>query len=264
MEPCLCSGRKETGNAINFAGVYHCTNNPLFTFLIRTKKALVLLENEPAPHRYFMVHKPHKMVSQFISSHRVNLLGDLKFAFPEGTHAIGRLDNHSEGLLLLTTNKKVTRLLFESQTPHERTYLVLVRHVVLPQTLIDLQNGVSIIVKGGGTYTTAPCKAAIVTNPNDYFNDQNPVPIRPGYTWLLLTLTEGKYHQVRKMMAAIHHQCRRLIRVAIEDLSIGDLPPGGVLELDEETFFTRLKLVDDLPDLDPSEPHQEGTATGDS
>ena len=67
------------------------------------------------------------MVSQFVSTHSVNLLGDLEFDFPPGTHAIGRLDNHSEGLLLLTTNKKITRLLFEGKIPHKRTYFVQVR-----------------------------------------------------------------------------------------------------------------------------------------
>ncbi len=62
--------------------------------------------------RYFLVHKPYKMVSQFVSPDKVRLLGDLDYHFPEGTHAIGRLDNNSEGLLLLTTNKKVTKLIF--------------------------------------------------------------------------------------------------------------------------------------------------------
>ena len=61
-------------------------------------------------HRYFILHKPINMVSQFVSSHEVRLLGDLDFIFPEGTHAIGRLDQNSEGLLLLTTNKKITKL----------------------------------------------------------------------------------------------------------------------------------------------------------
>ena len=53
-----------------------------------------------APNRYFIVNKPYNMVSQFISSHNVNLLGAIDFDFPEGIHAIGRLDNLSEGLLI--------------------------------------------------------------------------------------------------------------------------------------------------------------------
>ena len=64
-----------------------------------------------ASHRYFIVNKPYDMVSQFVSSHPVKLLGNLDFSFPEGIHAVGRLDNNSEGLLILTTNKKVTKLL---------------------------------------------------------------------------------------------------------------------------------------------------------
>ncbi len=69
--------------------------------------------------RYFIINKPPNMVSQFVSTHDVGLLDDLDFQFPEGIHAIGRLDSHSEGLLILTTNKKVTKLLFQGAVPHE-------------------------------------------------------------------------------------------------------------------------------------------------
>ncbi len=193
-------------------------------------------------HRYFVINKPHNMVSQFVSSHRVGLLGDLDYDFPFGTHAIGRLDNHSEGLLLLTTNKKITRLLFESLVPHKRVYLVQVKHEVLPQTLETLQEGVTIRVKGGGDYVTRPCQVEIVDDPSLYFNDIHPLNLRPPFTWLLLTLTEGKYHQVRKMVSAVNHQCRRLIRISIEDISLGRLPAGSVLEMDEAAFFAQLHL----------------------
>jgi 23S rRNA pseudouridine2457 synthase len=97
-----------------------------------------------SPHRYFVLHKPYNMVSQFISPDPVRLLNDIDFDFPEGTHAIGRLDNHSEGLLLLTTNKKVTRLLFEGSKPHVRKYLIQVKQVMTDETLQRLKAGVPI------------------------------------------------------------------------------------------------------------------------
>ena len=89
-------------------------------------------------HRYFILHKPINMVSQFVSSHNVRLLGDINFNFPEGTHAIGRLDKDSEGLLLLTTSSKITRLLFHGKEPHTRTYLVQVINQIQPETILKL------------------------------------------------------------------------------------------------------------------------------
>ena len=196
----------------------------------------------PAGDRYFIVNKPCDMVSQFVSSHKVRLLGDLDFRFPEGTHAIGRLDNHSEGLLILTTNKKVTRLLFQGQTLHKRTYLVKVKYTMSAESLDLLRNGVPIRVKGGGDYTTTPCEAAIVEKPAGLFsNGYEPADYTP-HTWLLITLTEGKFHQVRKMVAALRHRCIRLIRVSIEDLLLSDLPVGGVREMEEGIFFEQLKI----------------------
>ena len=193
-------------------------------------------------HRYFIVNKPYNMVSQFVSTHKVNLLGDLDFDFPANTHAIGRLDNHSEGLLLLTTNKKITRLLFQGKIPHKRKYLVQVNNEVSQDKIRQLKNGVQIPLSNNRPYITIPCEAEIILEPAMASLQQYPFIVYPPYTWLLLTLTEGKFHQVRKMMLAIHHRCKRLIRLSIEDISLDDLPPGGVLEVSENDFFIKLKL----------------------
>jgi 23S rRNA pseudouridine2457 synthase len=196
----------------------------------------------PPANRYFIINKPYNMVSQFISSHKVGLLGDLDFNFPKGIHAIGRLDNHSEGLLILTTNKKVTKLLFESKIPHRRTYLVRVNNIVSPESLYQLQTGVSIRIKGGVDYTTPACEVEIVAHPENLFPHQKELREYVPHTWLRITLNEGKFHQVRKMVTAVHHRCKRLIRESIEDLKLGDLQPGCVRELDEAYFFEQLKL----------------------
>ena len=60
-------------------------------------------------HRHFILHKPYGTISQFVNPHKrkKGLLGDL-YDFPEGTMAIGRLDVNSEGLLLLTTDGKMS------------------------------------------------------------------------------------------------------------------------------------------------------------
>jgi 23S rRNA pseudouridine2457 synthase len=183
------------------------------------------------------------MVSQFVSSHDVRLLGDLDFNFPEGTHAIGRLDNNSEGLLLLTTNKKITRLLFQGEVPHKRVYLVQVKNRVSEEALQQLRNGIRISGKGGEDYFTTSCDVAIVNKPANLFSSGYELREDVPSTWLQISLTEGKFHQVRKMVAAIHHKCKRLIRVSIEDMELEGLPPGEVREIDEEIFFQKLKLA---------------------
>ena len=193
-------------------------------------------------YRYFALYKPFNMVSQFTSTHKVGLLGDLDFDFPNGTHAIGRLDNDSEGLLLLTTDKKVTRLLFLSDTPHKRTYLVQVNNRISAENLHRLRNGVNFKIKNGEPYTTAPCDVQIVEDPAALCRFPQRLTAYEPYTWLLITITEGKYHQVRKMIGAIRHKCKRLIRVSIEDLSLGTLEEGQVLEMAREEFYTKLKL----------------------
>lgn len=182
------------------------------------------------------------MVSQFVSTHEVGLLGDLKFNFPDGTHAIGRLDKDSEGLLLLTTDKRVTRLLFLAKTPHMRTYLVMVQNEITEQTFQQLKEGIPIKIKNGETYMAAPSDIQIIKDPTSYCHLATDKREKYPHTWLLITLTEGKYRQVRKMVLAARHRCLRLIRLSISGIDLGDMNPGEVWETDEQTFYKLLGI----------------------
>lgn len=194
--------------------------------------------------RYFVIYKPYKMISQFVSPHKKRLLGELEFDFPEGTHAVGRLDDDSEGLLVLTTDKSLTRRLFLSGQPHKRNYVVQVEKKVSPETLHKLRTGMEILVKSKGVYMTQPCEVNIIGKPSwlperaHAFRDDLP------QTWMEIILTEGKNRQIRKMCAGVYHPCKRLIRTKIEDLGIEGMQPGEVKEYSREDLFRLLHLAD--------------------
>ncbi len=194
------------------------------------------------PYRYFVLNKPYNMVSQFVSPHWVRLLRHLNFDFPEGTHAIGRLDKDSEGLLLLTTDTRITRLLFQSKVPHFRKYLVQVRGVADEAVAEQLRNGVPIPVAEEASYVTKACEVEVVEEPAGLFSNGKELHERVPRSWMTISLTEGKYHQVRKMVQAVGHPCKRLIRLAIEDIELQDLQPGEIREMNQEEFYRQLSL----------------------
>lgn len=192
--------------------------------------------------RYFIINKPTNMVSQFVSTHDVGLLGHLDFNFPEGTHAIGRLDKDSEGLLLLTTDKRVTRLLFLAKEPHLRTYLVMVQNEMTPETFRQLKEGIAIKIKNGESYIAKPTDIKIIKKPIELYSFAGDHREVYAHTWLLITLTEGKYRQVRKMVLAARHRCLRLIRLSISNIQLGEIKPGEVKEIEENKFYHLLGI----------------------
>ncbi len=177
------------------------------------------------------------MVSQFVSSHDVPLLGDLEFSFPEGTHAIGRLDKDSEGLLLLTTDKAITRLIFSGDKPHKRTYLIMLQNEMSETTFETFRKGVSIKIKDGLDYLAKPDFLDRIDDPKALYPWADDRREAYPHTWLQITLSEGKYRQVRKMALAMKHRCLRLIRLRMENLTLEGIPPGSVKELDRENFY---------------------------
>jgi 23S rRNA pseudouridine2457 synthase len=182
-------------------------------------------------HRHFILFKPYGYLSQFIYElkRKKKLLGELH-DFPEGTMAIGRLDEDSEGLLLLTTDGKVSEQIRSKKVDKE--YYVQVDGIITPEAIEQLQHGVEIGFEGG-KYKTKPCTAFMVTEIPDFgprakkIRDERHGPT----SWASITVNEGKFRQVRKMTAAVGFPTLRLVRVRIGNVYLQNLKAGEVREV---------------------------------
>lgn len=180
-------------------------------------------------HRHFILHKPYGFISQFKTNVKKKLLGEL-FPFPEGTMSIGRLDQDSEGLLLLTTDGKTSSFITSSKI--EKEYYAQVDGLITPEAVEKLQKGLEIGLRNE-KYITRPCSAFVLPAPPDFEARSRKIrDDRHGPTsWVSITLTEGKNRQVRKMTAAAGFPTLRLIRVRVGTISLQNLPPGKVIEV---------------------------------
>jgi 23S rRNA pseudouridine2457 synthase len=191
-------------------------------------------EEPSEPHRHFLLHKPAGYLSQFVSAFpreaRIKrFLGEL-YNFPPGIMAVGRLDEDSEGLLLLTTDGRLSEAVRSRHM--EKEYYAQVDGLVTADALLQLQQGIDISIHGK-VYRTGPCLAHELATIPTLAPRARPVrDDRHGPTsWLSITLTEGKFRQVRKMTAAVGLPTLRLVRVRIGPWHLGDLLPGQVYEL---------------------------------
>jgi len=182
-------------------------------------------------HRHFIIFKPYGYLSQFVNNQtrRTNkkMLGEL-FNFPEKTMAIGRLDEPSEGLLLLTTDGKVSEYIRSSKI--EKEYYAQVDGEITLEAIEKLKNGVEISIETG-LYLTKNCTVLKLETPQLPARAKKIRDERHGPTsWVSITLTEGKFRQVRKMTAAVGFPTLRLVRVRIGNISINNLQPKEVIE----------------------------------
>jgi 23S rRNA pseudouridine2457 synthase len=191
------------------------------------------LETTVESHRHFILYKPYGYLSQLVNRQNKrrnkNLLGDL-FDFPEGTMAVGRLDEKSEGLLIMTTNGKLSALIRGRKV--EKEYAVQVDGLITESALQALREGVEISINGK-LYETLPCEAVSLDSAPDHLDPEvRERDERHGPTsWLSITLREGKFRQIRKMTAAVGFPTLRLLRTRIAGESLGNLEPGAVREV---------------------------------
>jgi 23S rRNA pseudouridine2457 synthase len=186
-------------------------------------------------HRHFILFKPYGFLSQFETNarHEVHkkFLGSL-YDFPENIMAIGRLDKDSEGLLLLTTDGKVSDFINSNKVDKE--YYAQVDGIITDDAILKMKTGLSISIEGEN-YITKPCKVKrLISIPSLPDRAKKIRADRHGPTsWISIILNEGKFHQVRKMTAAVGYPTLRLVRVRVATLNIKEMKAGQVREVDE-------------------------------
>jgi 23S rRNA pseudouridine2457 synthase len=195
---------------------------------------------------YYIIYKPYGYLSQFTKGKdqkKLKVLGDLH-PFPKDCYSVGRLDTDSEGLLIITNDKKLNDLLLNPKNAHERTYWVQTDGDIKPDAINELCNGVEISIDST-PYFTRKAKAKKIEEPLNLPVRVPSVRVRVNIptSWVELKLIEGKNRQVRRMTAKVGHPTLRLLRYAMEDLTLPEFKIGGVWEMDRETVYKKLNLV---------------------
>jgi 23S rRNA pseudouridine2604 synthase len=184
---------------------------------------VVLVDGEPLPARrksvYLALHKPRGITcttERAVPDNIVDFVGHPERIFP-----VGRLDKDSEGLILLTNDGDIVNEVLRVERGHEKEYLVTVEPDVTDTFLAMMGQGVRI-----GAEKTKP---AAVT--------------RAGANRFRIVLTQGLNRQIRRMCSALGWRVKRLVRVRIMHIRLGDLPPGRWRDLTEAEVKPLLAIL---------------------
>ena len=184
---------------------------------------VVLVDGELLPVRrkavYLALHKPRGITSTTDGAVPDNIVDFV--GHPERIFPIGRLDKDSEGLILLTNDGDIVNEVLRVERGHEKEYLVTVEPDVTDTFLAMMGRGVRI-----GAEKTKP---AAVT--------------RAGPNRFRIVLTQGLNRQIRRMCSALGWRVKRLVRVRIMHIRLGDLPPGRWRDLTEAEVKPLLAIL---------------------
>jgi 23S rRNA pseudouridine2604 synthase len=167
---------------------------------------VVLVDGEPPRSRpqrvYLALNKPVGIectTERSVPDNVVDFIGHKERIFP-----IGRLDKDSEGLLLLTNDGDIVNRVLRAEHEHEKEYVVAVDRPLTPDFLAGMADGVPIL-----DTVTNPCRVQQV-----------------GRNTFRIVLTQGLNRQIRRMCEHFGYTVRRLQRVRIMHIQLGELPVG--------------------------------------
>ena len=163
---------------------------------------------------YFAFYKPKEVVSTLQDPQGRACIRDFLPRGTSGLVPVGRLDYHSEGLILLTNDGDLTHRLLHPRFKVEKIYQVKVKGTPTVEGLDRLRKGVTVDGR-----RTLPVKI-------------RRIPSRETrHTWIEVRMTEGRKNQLREMFFRIEHPVIKLKRVAMGPVLLGDLKPGRLREL---------------------------------
>jgi len=172
-------------------------------------------------HRYILLYKPREVMTTVADPQGRRTVIDLIKGIRERIYPVGRLDFHSEGLILLTNDGDLAFKVSHPQHGSVKTYHVKVRGVPEERLIDKLQRGITLDGK-----RTLPCEIARMKTTGRREDEGN--------SWFEVKLREGRTQQIRKMFQAVGHPVSKLRRVAIGPLSDPKLAPGAWRELTKQ------------------------------
>jgi 23S rRNA pseudouridine2604 synthase len=165
---------------------------------------------------YYAYNKPKRVITHSAQKGEKDIKHsiDLKGVFP-----VGRLDKNSSGLMILTNDGRITDKLLNPDYVHDKEYIVCTAEKLRDSFKKNMEGGLEI--EG---YTTKPCKIKLISD--NIFH---------------ITMTEGKKHQIRRMVAALHNEVVELERTRILNIDLNKMPPGSYRPIigDELSVFMK-------------------------
>ena len=143
--------------------------------------------------------------------------------YPKRIFPVGRLDKDSEGLLLLTNQGELVNKMMRSGNQHEKEYVVTVNKPVTKEFIKKMQDGVPIL----GT-KTRKCRV-----------------IQTGEKSFRIILTQGLNRQIRRMCQYLGYEVKRLKRIRVMNIELGDLPVGSYREVTAQEMKTLQEIIKD-------------------
>lgn len=175
-------------------------------------------------HVYLMLNKPRGLVTtRHDPEGRATVFDCLKDIDTPHISPVGRLDKASEGLLLFTNDTVFAQTMLDPETHLDKTYHVQIDRQPDEAMLERLRQG--------------------IMHDGEFLRARRVDVLRAGdkNAWLEIVLDEGRNRHIRRMLEALDIECLRLLRVAIGDVQLGDLPKGEVRPLTGDEL-ARLKI----------------------